>query len=218
MENRRINTILNPKNDLEKYHRHSIRLKDYDYSQAGAYFVTMRTRDGKCVFGNVVNGMIRVNKYGRMVEVEWRKTSKIRNNVKLDVFVVMPNHFHGIIIINNCSRGVLQYAPTKAKLQSPSQTTGAIVRGFKSATTKQINISRNAPGIPIWQRNYYEHIIRNGNELNRIRKYILDNPLQWQLDRENPDCIRDKIYDNKWYDLERLIYGKVKPTEQSRIN
>jgi REP element-mobilizing transposase RayT len=136
----------------------------------------------------------------------------MRPNVELDEFVLMPNHIHGIVVITkSIGRGVLQYAPTThaltmqyiltmqciptnqrstrlttSSLRSPSQTIGAIIRGFKSAVTARINKCRNTPGAKIWQRNYYERIIRNDDELNRIREYIVNNPAQWESDREKP--------------------------------
>ncbi|MEP9410249.1 MAG: transposase [Candidatus Brocadia sp.] len=178
--------IYNP----EIHHRHSIRLRDYDYSQSGAYFVTICSWNRKCLFGEIVNGNMLLNEFGQIVKNEWQHTGIIRLNVELDVFVIMPNHMHGILIIvddNNNRRGVLQYAPTiKSSFKSPSKTIGAIIRGFKSSTTKQINQFRNTPGIPVWQRNYYEHIIRNDKELTRTREYIINNPLQWQSDENNP--------------------------------
>ena len=96
----------------------------------------------------------------------------------------MPNHLHGIIRI--ICRGVWQYAPTNNKFRSPSQTVGSIVRGFKSTVTKQINLLQNTPGFPVWQRNYFEHVIRNEKSLYQIRQYIINNLLQWQFDNENP--------------------------------
>ncbi len=133
---------------------------------------------------------------GKIVQTERLKTPKIRLNVDLDEFVVMPNHLHGILVMEYSTtkdnqdggRGVMHYAPTtrESNLKSPSQTIGSIVRGFKSAVTKQINEIRKAPGKPVWQRNYYEHIIRNDKELFNIRKYIINNPLKWELDKENP--------------------------------
>jgi len=101
----------------------------------------------------------------------------------------MPNHLHGIIMINS-GRGVLQYAPTESPFRSPSQTIGAIIRGFKSATTKKINKYTNTPGKPVWQRNYYDRIIRDEDELNRIREYIIFNPAKWEGDKENPQRLR----------------------------
>lgn len=196
--------------ELPLHSRKSIRLKGYDYSQTGAYFVTICTYNRKCNLGKVINDEVQLNKYGHIVENEWIKTADIRKNVELDRYVIMPNHLHAIIMLN--CRGVLQYAPTdtSGKLQSPSQTVGSIIRGFKSTVTKQINQLRNTPGSSVWQRNYYEHIIRNEDGLNRIREYIINNPIQWQFDRENPHNIIDKTYHNNWGKIEELIYGKIK--------
>jgi len=166
------------------HRRRSIRLRDYDYSQQGAYFVTVCAWNRECLFGDVVQGEMRSNEYGRIVENEWRRTSTVRSNVETDDFIEMPNHFHCILVINE-RRGVLQYAPTN-ELRSPSQTIGAIVRGFKSAVTKSFNTIRATPGIPVWQRNYYEHIIRDENDLARIRQYVADNPMTWADDKNNP--------------------------------
>ncbi len=171
------------------HHRRSVRLKGYDYSRANAYFITICAWNRECLFGCVENSTMALTEYGKMLENEWLKTPQMRPNVELDAFVVMPNHFHGIIQINDIregeshtQEGVYQYAPT---IRSPSQTAGAIVRGFKSAVTKQINVCRNTPYADVLQRNYYEHIVRSDNELNTIREYIQNNPSTW---------IRDKLY------------------------
>lgn len=158
-------------------------MKDYDYSQAGAYFVTICALNKKCIFGDVENAEIRLNEYGQVVRNEWLNTENIRSNVELDAFIVMPNHVHGILVIVDDCRGVLQYAPTKKYgFSSPSQTLGSIIRGLKSSVTKIINQIRNTHGVPVWQRNYYEHIIRNEKELDKIREYIANNPLNWETD------------------------------------
>ena len=172
----------------QHHNRRSIRLKGYDYSQAGVYFVTICTQNRQCLFGDIVDGAMVLNNVGRIVENEWVKTERFRQNIKCDRFVVMPNHFHGIVEITESRRGVLQYTPTT--MQSPSQTIGAIVRGFKSAVTKQINMIRQTPGTKLWQRNYYEHIIRNKNDYNRIYEYIENNPLKWALDSLHPKIVR----------------------------
>ena len=114
------------------------------------------------------------------VHEEWLKTAELRENVEVDASMIMPNHLHGIVVITN-GRGVLPYAPT-GTLRSPSRTIGAIVRGFKSASTKHINEMRNTPGTPVWQRSFYEHVIRNDEELKAIRQYILSNPANWTTD------------------------------------
>ncbi len=164
--------------------RRSIRLADYDYSQDGTYFLTLCVHDRACLFGEVVDGVMRINELGQVTTSEWLRTPVLRTQVVPDEFVVMPNHFHAIITVEITSRGVLPYA--HPRFRSPSQTVGAIVRGFKSATTKRINEIRGKPRTAVWQRNYYEHVIRNESELSRIREYIANNPHQWSLDRENP--------------------------------
>ena len=121
-----------------------------------------------------------LNKFGKIIEEELLKTKEIRKNVDIDYFVIMPNHIHMIIIIEY-RKGKLQFNPTN-KLISPSQTIGAIIRGFKGSVTKRINKLWNKPGNPVWQRNYYEHILRNENDLYFTRQYILLNPLKWELD------------------------------------
>ncbi|HHT9117594.1 MAG TPA: transposase [Candidatus Hypogeohydataceae bacterium YC38] len=169
----------------DKHYRRSLRLKGYDYSQAGAYFVTICTHNQACIFGDIVNGEMRLNDYGGVVEKEWMKTASIRKNVELDVFVVMPNHFHGIVsIVNAISVGATRrVAPTLRGLISNS--IGAIVGQFKSIVTK--NIHKMGFRDFKWQRNYYEHVIRDEKDINEIREYIITNPLKWAMDSENPN-------------------------------
>ena len=168
------------------HHRRSIRLQGYDYSQNGAYFVTVCTQNKECLFGEIVGVKMAMNDAGAIAYDEWVKTSEMRENIKLDEFVVMPNHIHGIIIIHNvvdCSRGTMHRAPTVERFGNPtSNSVPTIIRGFKSAVTKQINVIRNMPGIPVWQRNYFEHIIRDEESLWKIREYIVNNPTNWQQD------------------------------------
>ncbi len=174
--------------NISKHGRRSIRLKGYDYSQPGAYFITICTHTGACVFGEIVNGEMQLNNLGRIVEKEWITTADVRNNIKLDVFIVMPNHFHSIIFIaNNASVGATRrVAPTTPHLLSNS--IGAIIGQFKSIVTK--NIRKTTFHNFTWQRNYYEHVIRDEDDLNEIREYIINNPLKWELDAENPDNCR----------------------------
>jgi len=177
----------------EKHHRRSIRLAGCDYSQAGAYFVTVCAQDRICLFGDIMNGEMRLNDAGKIVHDEWLRTADIRSNVELDVFVVMPNHFHAIILLHPDGRGTLQRAPTVEQFGKPtSNTIPTIVRLFKSVSTKRINEIRHTPGAAIWQRNYYEHIIRNDESLNRIREYIMTNPIRWEADEENPNAKRQE--------------------------
>ena len=276
--------------DRFKHHRRSIRLKGYDYAAIGAYYITICVWGRECLLGEIIDDKMVLNEFGRIVYDEWAITPEKRTNIILDVFVVMPNHLHGIFIITEnrggigldgkvgksygddpghaeenrtenpgcmgeihgvnprckgvlrvdesgyaenhaghprCKgvlrvdesgyaenhaghprcKGVLQYAPTYTYkctshtpththishtshmsdgLRSPSQTVGAVVRGFKGAVTKRINQLCGAPGSPVWQRNYYERIIRNQNEFDRIRRYIINNPANWNKDIEHP--------------------------------
>ena len=202
--------------DPESHHRHSIRLKGYDYSQAGAYFVTICTHNKACVFGDVVDGEMRLNEYGAIVKDEWLRTDTLRENVVIDEYIIMPNHIHGIVIIMGDGRGTLQrastgpirathrVAPTARGLISNS--IGAIIGQFKSIVTKDVR--KMGFRYFKWQRNYYEHVIRNEDKLNRTREYVLNNPLQWQFDRENPGRMQDEAYDNQWGCFEEIIYGK----------
>ena len=177
--------------DRQRHHRRSIRLKGYDYAQAGAYFITVVTCDRECLFGDVAESEMRLNDYGSIVQDEWTKSAVLRPRVMLDAFVVMPNHIHGIIALaDDDGRGTLQRAPTIERFGKPtSDSIPTILRLFKSATTKRINEMRDTPGMPVWQRNYYEHIIRNESSLDRIRQYISDNPARWAIDRENPQAV-----------------------------
>jgi len=198
--------------------RRSIRLAGYDYTQAGAYFVTVCTRDRALLFGDVVDGAIRLNQAGAAVDAAWHAILDHFPRISVDEFVVMPNHVHGILVFDDFRDGsagvqhaagvggqhaAVVAAQHAAPLQgrdpqfgpqpSPSLplhvtpgSLGAVVRSFKSAATKRINELCGAPGNAVWQRNYYDHVIRKEESLHRIRQYIRDNPAQWALDRENP--------------------------------
>ncbi len=150
-------------------------------------------------FGEVMCGQLSLNQFGEVVRREWLRTPDLRPSVVLGEFVVMPDHFHAIVIIRTGGfnsmgvaqyrkgrmqyrKGRMQYAPTVG-FRSPSRTVGAIVRGFKSATTKEINRMRRTPGGPVWQRSYYEHIIRDEDDHDRVRSYIIHNPVTWTPDR-----------------------------------
>jgi REP element-mobilizing transposase RayT len=175
------------KYDPHKHKRHSFRLKEYDYTQEGIYFVTICTFQREFLLGAVENEKMVVNYIGMIVEEEWLKTPILRSHVSLDTFVVMPNHFHGIIAIIPTGRGTTRRTPTTERFGKPvACSLPTIIRAFKSATTKRINEMRGTPGQPLWQRNYYEHIIRSEGELMNARDYIVMNPLRWCLDRENP--------------------------------
>ncbi|MEA2077098.1 MAG: transposase [Candidatus Marinimicrobia bacterium] len=166
--------------------RNSLRLYTHNYAGPGWYFVTIKTYNSEYLFGDVIDKKMELNEFGKIVHEEWAKTPKIRKNIELGEFIVMPNHLHGLIHIKykiDNSRGVLQYAPTvgsNREFHSPSHTLGAIIRGFKSAATKRINIYKGTPGHPVWQRNYNDRVIRGKKELINKKKYILNNPLLWE--------------------------------------
>lgn len=232
------------KYNSEKHHRRSIRLKGYDYSQSGLYFITICVLNRHCLFGEIENDEMILNEYGKIAATEWINTESIRDNIRLHEYIIMPNHIHGIIEIidrkgdcrgesqfaqnkDDC-KGELQFAPTAptapttaptaaptapttTPFKSPSQTIGSIVRGYKIATIKKIKDSikisdssssssssskgelQFAPTAPtikslnykIWQRNYYEHIIRNEKSYQRISEYIITNPQKWDIDKLN---------------------------------
>ncbi|MGH8589991.1 MAG: transposase, partial [Gammaproteobacteria bacterium] len=241
--------------DPERHHRRSIRLRGYDYTQAGAYFVTVVTQDRACLFGEALDGEMRLNDAGRMVAAEWDALCTRSINIDLDAFVVMPNHIHGVIVVTGTtgkigtdgSKTATVGAPlvgaqstmgdivdivgaplvgaqsttgtqtTAATVGAPlvgaqsttrAQTTGAqtgattrlaptlgkIVGAFKSLTTVAYTRGVTTQGwspFPgrLWQRNYFEHIVRNEESLHRIRQYIADNPARWTDDPENPQRI-----------------------------
>jgi len=191
-----------PKSSI--YHHHSIRLKNYDYSQSGAYFVTICTHNREFLFCEIVNCKIVLNEKGKMVEKWWYELNNKFTNIETDLYVVMPNHFHGILVINNPPvEADIRVCTDNITDQSKGEHTGSalhkIVQWFKTMTTndyiKNVKTKNWAPfDKKLWQRNYYEHIIRNEIELNRVREYIMNNPLKWELDFENPE--RKKEYKN----------------------
>jgi len=165
------------------HHRRSIRLREYDYRGAGAYFVTICAFQRECLFGEVVGGEMRSNATGMVVEACWRVISTHFHNVLLDEFVVMPNHFHGILHVVGEKQGS---SASPLRDGTLSGSLGAIIQNFKSVSTRKINKLRNNPGCPVWQRNYYEHVVRNEADLTSIREYIANNPLKWEFDENNP--------------------------------
>jgi putative transposase len=183
-----------PNNIPDRHHRRSIRLQGYDYSQAGAYFITICTNNRECLFGEIIDNKMSFKNFGIIVSDEWVKSAAIRSEIELDEFVVMPNHFHGIVFLRRGDRPIARngdqpVAPTGQQRGPQSRSLGALMAGYKSAVTKRINEIRMMPGVPVWQRDYYEHVIRNDVELNGIREYIINNPLNWALDKENPSRV-----------------------------
>ncbi len=192
--------------------RRSIRLKNYDYSQKGSYFITIVTQNRKHLFGKIEDGKMILSSVGRIVEEEWLNTIQLRPNVSLGEFIIMPDHMHMIVTITTQVEKKDNDEWIHSNPKSPSHTIGAIIRGFKGASTKKINLFLNssrsgeslfAPAAPspeslfapsprtgeslfapsynkIFQRNYYEHIIRNQRDYIRIEKYIIANPRNWK--------------------------------------
>jgi putative transposase len=179
-----------------KHRRRSLRLKGYDYAQAGAYFITMCTQDRACLFGKVVDGTMCLNDAGQLVAILWSDMPVHFPGIDSDVFVVMPNHLHGIIVLSDNTAvvgaplvGAQESAATRA-----APTIGKIVGTFKSLFTVQYVEGVKKGRWPefnrrVWQRNFYEHVIRDESELAQVRRYIDENPLRWELDQENPQRI-----------------------------
>jgi putative transposase len=164
--------------DPEKHHRRSIRLKGFDYSQAAIYFVTICVQNRECLFGTLSQHQMLLNDAGKMVSEEWLALSARFTAVVLDEFIVMPNHFHGIIYISSDA------------IDRP--TLGKIIGAFKSiATDRYILGVKESDWTPfdrrLWQRNYYEHIVRDDATLQQIQQYVRDNPSTWQTDSLHPE-------------------------------
>jgi REP element-mobilizing transposase RayT len=187
-----------PKFDPYQHHRRSIRVKGYDYTEPGAYFVTIVTYQRGCLFGEVIHETMLLNDFGRIADECWRAIPDHFPNVELGAHMIMPNHVHGVIVIRADDESastvvVAQHVgaqhccaptPDNHKINVKPGSLGAIVRSYKSAVSYRINKEHNATGI--WQRNYYEHIIRNADEAKRIHLYIEANPAQWDGVDENP--------------------------------
>jgi putative transposase len=180
------------RNTTEGRNRQSIRLKGFDYSQAGAYYITVCAWDRECLLGQMEDGQMEMNEAGRIVQSVWIGLPEFYDGIELDAFVVMPNHVHGVIAIHP-PVGAIHESPLPPRKPAPLRIAdrrrmllSKILGRFKMVSAKQINVLRRTPGRPVWQRNYYEHIIRDDESLHRIRQYIADNPAQWHFDRENP--------------------------------
>ena len=162
------------------HHRHSIRLQGFDYSKAGFYYITMCVQKRECLLGKIFAGKMHLNEYGQTTEKCWLEIPQHYPNCILHEFVVMPNHLHGIIELTQNSVGAQDFVPQPPKKNEFQKiiprSVGAIIRGFKIGTTKQW-------GASIWQRNYWEHIIRNEKSYQRIEKYIINNIANWEKDR-----------------------------------
>jgi putative transposase len=174
--------------DAQKHHRQSTRLPDYDYSQPGAYFITIVTRGRECLFGEIKDSEMYLNDAGRIVWDVWNSLPARYPQIALGAAVVMPNHFHGNVIINETPVGAIHESPLRVgdQMQRRRMTIPLVVGYFKMNTAKRINELLGSQGVPVWQRNYYEHIIRDDEEQNRIHLYIEANIDNWAMDVENP--------------------------------
>jgi REP element-mobilizing transposase RayT len=186
----------------EQFGRRSIRMKGYDYSQAGGYYVTIVSYGREYLFGEVLDSEMRVNELGRILQEEWFRSARIRKEIRLfeEEFVVMPNHIHGIVWIDMDTVGADGVRPdvntgandggahpagaSHAPLHRKPKSLGSFIAGFKASVTSRAGHELNSGNI--WQRNFYEHILRDQADYERIAGYILDNPLNWEQDEENP--------------------------------
>jgi REP element-mobilizing transposase RayT len=157
------------------HHRRSIRLKNYDYSCAGMYFVTICIENRDCLLGEIIDGQMHMNAAGRIVAETWQWLASQYDYIMLDEWVVMPNHIHGIIVRVPTTEPTEKHKPL-----------GRLIGAFKTVSTKRINILRDSLSMKLWQRNYWEHIVRNEQSLQQIRQYIANNPLTWSDDQLNP--------------------------------
>ena len=156
--------------DEPRSRRPSPRLADFDYSQESYYFITICTRDHSPLFGNVRDGIVRLSPVGEIVQHEWLAIPGFESALHLDAWVIMPNHLHGIISLH-------------ATDEMPTRGLSSIVAGFKGRATRSVNRARGREGESFWQRSFYDHVVRNDADLDRVRDYIANNPARWEADR-----------------------------------
>lgn len=183
-----------------EYNPHSLRLKKYDYTQSGAYFVTICTYARMCFFGKIEEGKIFLNKYGDIANSCWQDIPEHFPYIKPAPFVIMPNHIHGIIIISERLQNAKPVVETRHAVsvvsgeafQKPVHgSLPTIVRSFKSAVTKRLNaLGEECLPVTVWQRNYYEHVIRSDKALRQAIEYINFNPSEWESDKDNIENIK----------------------------
>ena len=171
------------------HNRRSIRLPGYDYSQPGAYFVTICTQNRACLFGEIVDGKMIVNTLGQLLTSCWSEIPAHHPYITQDAYVIMPNHIHGILYIHEHTDstydgGQNNQSPRESRPTGTSKALGSVVRGLKIGVTKWAR--QNTKIKTLWQRGFYEHIIRNEHDLNMIREYILTNPENWKKDKLHP--------------------------------
>ncbi len=174
--------------------RKSLRLQGFDYTSVGAYFLTVCAREKKCLFGEVRGGRTVPNELGALAERCWQEIPSHVPDLACDEFVLMPNHVHGILFIfppSGSLVGARHVVPVEV-VQAESfgrpvpGSIPTIIRCFKAAVTKESRVLLRQPGLRVWERGYYEHVIRDGADLKEIRRYIIENPAKWESDRENP--------------------------------
>jgi putative transposase len=166
--------------------RKRLRLPTRDYSQAGSYFMTICTHEKKCVLGSVGSARVQLSRIGEIVRATWNALPERFPRVVLDELVIMPNHLHAILILV----GGVNMSKMPATGRAAHASLADVIGAFKSISTIHVNRLLNSKGSPLWQRSYFEHVIRNGEDLKNIQRYILENPLRWSLDEENPDWLR----------------------------
>jgi putative transposase len=172
--------------DKKSHRRKLVRLRHYEYSQSGAYFITMCVQNRACLFGNIIDGDMQLNDAGRMIQSLWNELPTFYSGSEIDAFVIMPNHFHGIIILNE-SVGAIHESPLRMTVtERRNMAIPKMIGRFKMTSSKRINQFRETPGATVWQRNYWERVMRNDIELDAFREYIANNPLQWHLDTLRP--------------------------------
>jgi len=184
----------------EARRRRSLRLRGHDYAASGGYFVTICSRGRACLFGGIDDGAICLSPIGEIVSGCWLEIPQHFPDAELDEWIVMPNHIHGILILHG--RGEAFASRRSSAPQDPGanasplritkargtrrNSLGAIIQTYKSVSSRRVNATCGTPGSSVWQRNYFEHLIRNDEQLTRTRRYIVENPLRWELDEENP--------------------------------
>jgi len=173
-----------------KYRIESTRLQEYDYSSPGAYFITVCTKNHKCLFGKIADGQMILNNFGKIVLECWHDLPNHYAHIILDVFVIMPNHVHGIIIIVETGLkpvstkpvSTMELSNTAVTDPKPNHGLSEFVRAFKTFSSRRINAIRQTAGCKVWQSRFHDRIIRNEPELNKTREYIINNPLNWETD------------------------------------
>ena len=167
---------------ISSKYRRSTRLRSHDYCAAGAYFITLCTQDKSPLFGDVRNGKMQLSRMGEIVHEEWQRTQSIRAEVELDVFQIMPDHFHAIVFLHEQGEqaSIAPGTPARNGLHRKPRSLGSLVAGFKCIASKRINGLRRTPGVRVWQRNYYDRIIRSPRALEMVRRYVRLNPRRWR--------------------------------------